>query len=487
MKNMNTSMITFGLAALAAAVLPMSSGAASPTTKTEAQAALRKAVGFFQNKAGYRGAYLYKYSADLKKQEGEGLAYKTTGWTQPPGTPYVGEAYLYAYQATGEAYLLDAAKQTAYALVASQLRSGGWDSRFELGAEHRKRYAYRTEPESGKRRNYTTLDDNKSQSCLMFLMHMDEELKFKDKRIRDTLDYAFDHFLKAQYPNGAWPQQFREPPVAKDFPVKKARYPDSWSRTYPKKRYTGYYTFNDNTIADMLSVLLEAHRIYGGKKFFEAARKTGDFMLLAQMPEPQPGWAQQYNANMEPAWARKFEPASISGGESQGVMRTLITMYRATGDKKYLDPIPRALAYYKRSQRPDGKLARFYELKTNKPLYLTKDDYKLTYSDANMPTHYGFIVSSGLGKIESEYKKALETPKDRLYRPRSGKPGKISSSKSLSSRAKSAIDSLDRRGAWVEKGTLKYHGSDDKTREIIDTRTVVDRVRTLAQFISASK
>ncbi|MFT5030356.1 MAG: FlaG/FlaF family flagellin (archaellin), partial [Candidatus Binatia bacterium] len=103
MKNMNTSMITFGLAALAAAVLPMSSGAASPTTKTEAQAALRKAVGFFQNKAGYRGAYLYKYSADLKKQEGEGLAYKTTGWTQPPGTPYVGEAYLYAYQATGEA------------------------------------------------------------------------------------------------------------------------------------------------------------------------------------------------------------------------------------------------------------------------------------------------------------------------------------------------------------------------------------------------
>ena len=59
--------------------------AALPPTPTEAKAALRKAVDFFQNKAGYRGAYLYKYSADLKKQEGEGLAYKTTGWTQPPG------------------------------------------------------------------------------------------------------------------------------------------------------------------------------------------------------------------------------------------------------------------------------------------------------------------------------------------------------------------------------------------------------------------
>ena len=349
MKNMYALTIKLGLAALVVGALPMHSGAASTPTKSEAQAALRKAVDFFQNEAGYRGAYLYKYSADLKKQEGEGLAYKTTGWTQPPGTPYVGEAYLEAYRMTGEGYLLDGAKQTAYALVASQLRSGGWDSRFELGEEHRKRYAYRTEPESSKRRNYTTLDDNKSQSCLMFLMHMDEELKFKDKRIRDTLDYAFDHFLKPQYPNGAWPQQFREPPVAKDYPVKKARYPESWSRIYPKKRYTGYYTFNDNSIVDMMDVLFEAHRIYGDVKYFDAAAKTGDFLLLAQMPEPQPGWAQQYNGNMEPAWARKFEPASISGGESQKVMQALIRLYRVTGDKKYLEPIPRALAYYKRS------------------------------------------------------------------------------------------------------------------------------------------
>lgn len=475
----------FGFAVISAVSLTLTAGAASAPTQTEAKAALRKAVEFFQNKAGYRGAYLYLYSADLTKQEGEGMAHKTTGWTQPPGTPYVGEAYLEAYRMTGEKYLFDAALQTAYALVASQLRSGGWDSKFELGEEHRKGHAYRTEPESSKRRNYTTLDDNKSQSCLMFLMRMDEELEFKDKRIRDTLDYAFDHFLKAQYPNGAWPQQFREPPVVKDFPVKKARYPETWSRTYPKERYTGYYTFNDNSIADMLEVLLEAHRIYGDKKYFDAARKTGDFMILAQMPEPQPGWAQQYNADMEPAWARKFEPPAISGGESQGVMRTLITMYRATGDMKYLEPIPRALAYYKRSLRPDGKLARFYELKTNKPLYLTKDDYQLTYSDANMPTHYGFIVGSSLEKIERELEKVRQTPKDKLNPAR--KPTTYQMNSSLAKKAQAAIDGMDGRGAWVEKGTLKFHGSDDKTREVIDTRSVVSNIRTLAQFIAASK
>jgi hypothetical protein len=54
-----------------------------------------------------------------------------------------------------------------------------------------------------------------------------------------------------------------------------------------------------------------------------------------------------------------------------------------------LEPVPRAIAYLKRSRLPDGRLARFYELRTNRPLYFTKD-YKLTFSDADVPTHYAF-------------------------------------------------------------------------------------------------
>ncbi|HIG31061.1 MAG TPA: polysaccharide lyase, partial [Verrucomicrobiales bacterium] len=287
-----------------------------------------------------------------------------------------------------------------------------------------------------------------------------------------------------QYPNGAWPQQFREPPDSATHPIKRADYPATWSRTFPNQTYKGHYTFNDNAMVDMMNVLFEAQRIYGDDRYRRAAEKTGGVLLLAQMPEPQPGWAQQYNADMAPAWARKFEPASVGGGEAQSVMFALIQLYRMTGDKKYLEPIPRALAYYKRSQRPDGKLARFYELKTNKPLYFTKD-YQLTYSDADMPTHYGFVVSSRLGKIEREYEDALKTPKDQLDPPRKKDDYKMSSD--LMKRARAAIDIMDSRGAWVEMGKLRYHGSDDKTREIIDTRTVVKNILTLAQFISASK
>ncbi len=129
--------------------------------------------------------------------------------------------------------------------------------------------------------------------------------------------------------------------------------------------------------------MLEAARIYKEPRYLASAEKGGEFMLLSQMPEPQPGWAQQYDREMHPAWARQFEPPSITGGESQSVMRALMLLYRETGQRKYLEPLPRALAYYKRSILPDVEnpseirrracpgrtpcAARFYELKTNRP------------------------------------------------------------------------------------------------------------------------
>ena len=35
-------------------------------------------------------------------------------------------------------------------------------------------------------------------------------------------------------------------------------------------------------------------------------------------------------------------------------MRTLFQLYRQTGDKKYLEPVPRAIAYFRRSRLADG-------------------------------------------------------------------------------------------------------------------------------------
>ncbi len=89
--------------------------------------------------------------------------------------------------------------------------------------------------------------------------------------------------------------------------------------------------------------MLEAARIYGEAKYKAAAEKAGGFILLARMPEPQPARAQQYDRDMHPTWARRFEPPAISGRESQDVMKSLLLLYQETGDKKYIEPLPRTI------------------------------------------------------------------------------------------------------------------------------------------------
>jgi hypothetical protein len=394
-------------------------------TSQLASDSLHRGVHFFRSNVSVHGGYLWRYAADFSEREGEIPASPTTVWVQPPGTPTVGQSYLTVYELTGAAIYLEAARETAHALVQGQLESGGWDYRIEFSEPARKKYAYRidtaersdSKPTERARRNISTLDDNTTQAALSFLMRVDHALDFKDKAIHDATQTALQSLLDAQYPNGAWPQRFEIPPDPKQFPVLSAGYPSSWSRTFPESGYLSFYTFNDGAISDMIELMFLASEIYEDDKYSSAGKQAGDFILLAQMPEPQPGWAQQYDAKMHPAWARKFEPPAITGGESQGVMETLLRLYRFTGEKKYLEPLPRAIAYFRKSQLEDGRLARFYELQTNRPLYFTKD-YQLTFSDADMPTHYGFKATNRLDRIEEEYHKlASSQPANAMCSP----------------------------------------------------------------------
>ena len=169
--------------------------------------------------------------------------------------------------------------------------------------------------------------------------------------------------LAAQRPNGGWPQRWTGTPVdPREYPVQAARFPKDYPREYPKHNYNGYYTLNDNTQRDCVMTLLDAAKRLGRPEFRAAALKGGNFLLLAQLPEPQPTWAQQYNPQLEPAWARAFEPPSVCSNESGGAMRLLIDLYLETGDAKYLEPLPRAIAWFKRSEIAPGIWARLYEI-----------------------------------------------------------------------------------------------------------------------------
>jgi len=452
--------------------------AAEPPTRSQAAAGLRKAVAFFREKVAVGGGYVWRYSADLTKREGEGKVGATTVWVQPPGTPTVGEALVEVYELTRGRYYLDAARESAMALLRGQMHSGGWMARIELDPARRRRYAYRADGKpAAKARDYSSLDDDQTQSALRFLMRYDKATAFADKPVHEAVLYGLDRLLAAQFPNGGWPQVYRGPADASKHPVKPAGYRESGR--YPRiKAYSDFYTLNDNLMGDVIDTLLRAWRVYDEKRYRQAALRAGDFLILAQMPQPQPGWAQQYDFDMCPAWARKFEPPAITGGESQQVMMTLMDLYELTGQRKYVEPIGRALAYYKRSLLPDGRLARFYELKTNRPLYFTRD-YKLTYDDADMPTHYAFKIGSSLGRIEKRYDALTSRPW------RQPPQARASASRPSGATVRRVLDAMDDRGAWVEAGKMRYWPKADPTRKVIDPRTFVRNVRLLARYVSA--
>ncbi len=473
---------------LIALILTTPEATAQPT-RQDAVSTMHRAVSFFRQHASASGGYVYQWSADLSKREGEGQVGMTTAWIQPPGTPSVAMAYLHAYRLTRDPLLLDAARETAAALLLGQLQSGGWDNKIEFADQERKKYAYRIDGGIGKKlRNVTTFDDNKSQSVIRFLMQLDQELEFNNEPIHEAVMYALDGVLRSQDPGGAWPQRYSEFADPNTKVIQQATFPETWSRTFPGIDYSGYFTLNDNTMSDLIQTTLDAWQIYGDQRYLAAAEKGGDFFLRAQLPEPQPGWAQQYDREMHPAWARKFEPPAITGGESQGVMQTLILLYRRTAATsknadRFLQPLDRAIPYYRRSLLEDGRLARFYELRTNRPLFFTKD-YQLTYSAEDLPTHYSFIVPSKLDRIETQLQEVRRTPIDQLFSPPLLHPPKAT--RSLAENAQRVIDSLDSRGAWVEAGRLKYYGQDDPTRQVIRSETFIQHLGTLADWIAAN-
>ena len=456
---------------------------AEPELRVLAADALRRAVTFFHNTLAVEGGYVYRYSADLANREGEGAVGADVAWVQPPGTPAVGLALVEAYERVGEPYLLAAARDAGECLIKGQLRSGGWTDRVELSGGRRRKFAYRVEPPGRKRFNWTTLDDDKTQSAVRFFCRLDPATGFADARVHEASRFALESIVKAQFPNGAWPQGYEAFPEPRRFPVVRASYPDAWPRQHPGGDYWRYYTFNDNAIADTVDALLLAAEVYREPRYRAAAVRAGEFILLAQMPEPQPAWAQQYDFDMHPAWARKFEPPAISGSESQGVIRTLLRLFTETGERRFLEPVPRAIAYLRRSALADGRLARFYELKTNRPLYFNRR-YELTYDDADVPTHYSFKVANRLDELAREH--------DRLARLKPPEMAALRSARAASAQpvptpeeVRAVIAALDDRGAWVEAGMLRHHGKADDTRRVIETATFIRNVGVLSQFLGA--
>ena len=338
-RSLGLSVLVLGLVALDAGVLRAETPDAA--LRKDALRTLKESAAFFHEKVARHGGYVYYVSLDLQARWGEGKAGPDTVFVQPPGTPTVGMAFLVGPCGDGRPLLSRfSAMPRRRWCTASSNRAAGRRSFSSPG------------PRLGKYRhghggdwNASSLDDGQTQSALQMLVRADRALGFQHAAIHEAALYGLNALLGAQFPNGAFPQVWRGP-VRRSAAAPAglhARYPDyDWRVEGKIKEYWDQYTLNDGLAGTVSDTLIAAHQVYGDARYTAALEKLAGFLLVAQMPEPQPAWCQQYNEQMIPIWARKFEPPAVSGWESQDAIETLIKIARYTGERKILEPIPRA-------------------------------------------------------------------------------------------------------------------------------------------------
>lgn len=464
------------------------SAIAAEPLATRTRTALEKATAFMRS-ISTEGGYLWRYSEDLQERWGENKATPSQIWIQPPGTPSMGMAFLRAYAVTGEHQFLDGAQAAAFALVRGQLESGGWDYLIDFDPAKSQQWFRRADKapsldtRTAGRKNVSTFDDDNTQSALQFLMAFAKASPRADqpqlREIREALEYGLAKMLEAQYPNGAWPQRYHgQPRDLSKFPVKRANVPERYPLEHPKTDYSGYYTLNDHTQRDCIRTMLEAFKQFGERQYLEAAQRGGDFLVAAQLPKPQSAWAQQYNFEMEPAWARAFEPPAVCTGESAGAVRTLLDLYLETGEEKYLRPIPAAIEWFERSRINSNTWARLYELGANQPIYGDRDGkihHRLEELSEERRRGYAWQGNFNIPATVAYFEEVQKAGRSAYLAKHSQKSARTDAQRAaLEGEAERVIAALDDRGRWVVNGR-------------IETRVFIRNLQILCDYLETSK
>jgi hypothetical protein len=443
-----------------------------------ARQTMEQAAAYYHSKLSLDGTFVWAYSPDLSVRRGEGGRVKQdVSWNQPPGTPAIGAAFLRVYQATGDESWLRAAHETALALARTQLISGGWFYHAEVSAGNRGRWCYRDKDgeeckkiKDNKFKNRTVLDDNTTQGVLSFLIWFDEISGGADTEIRAVIDYGLEKIIKSQYPNGAFPISSNStektgeivPSLTASLP------PGEWPKTWIKPQTPPYFILNDDAVRDTIRLLLSAERRFGRVEYLDAAVRAGDFLLAAQLPAPQRGWAQTYDKKMQPVWGRIFEPPALASRESAGAVDALLQLYDHTRAQRFLEGAREGAEWLKKVRLEDGSWARFFELATDRPLFITSKNM-ISYSDVDLLDHYNLKNFFGIPSVLDLADRMLDGGSDNA-RPYWPSPSDQLSGSELENRARSYVARLDGDGRWIDDGWIK-------------SETFVDAIFALSRYV----
>ncbi len=306
-------------------------------------------------------------------------------------------------------YRTDEAKAIAESVIQYQSPQGGWPKSTNLAKPPRSPGDI---PPPGRGRA-NSLDNDATTVPMQFLARMAHETG--EAKYRDVFLRGVDYLLAAQYPNGGWPQFW---------PLRKG--------------YYSHVTFNDGAMIRALEVLRDVAKgeaPYGfvdakHRELATAAVARGiDCILNTQVRQngQLTAWCAQHDEKtFEPAWARAYEPPSLSGAETVGILRFLMSI--ESPSEQVIASVEGAVSWLRSVQmkgwrveevrhgdgRRERKLiadpnapplwARFYELGSNRPLYLDRDsafhyDYhEISYERRSGYSYHGNWANSLLDR-----------------------------------------------------------------------------------------
>jgi len=329
--------------------------------------------------------------------------------SQDTGAALKAEQYL---KESDEWFSSAAGRQVANNVLSWQTHAGDWPKNADLAS---KAFA-------GDREKLRGTFDNGATTAEIRLLARAFRVT-KDDRYRESVFKGVDHILAAQYLNGGWPQY--SPP--------------------PANSYHRHITFNDGTMLRLLellrSVATSADLDFVDSTRRESARRAFDrgieCILKCQIivQGKLMVWCAQHDEkDFSPRSARTFELVSLSGAESAGVLRLLMTLDRPSPE--IIRAVIAGTEWFEtaklsglRQTRVNGNTtitpdpdapplwARFYEIDTGRPLFAGRDGvpkYSLADIEAerrNGYAWYGFWGEAVANDCTKWSKKWLGSPK----------------------------------------------------------------------------
>jgi len=307
-------------------------------------------------------------------------------------------------------YAVDEATRIANQVLVYQRDNGGWEKNVDMAAmltqeERQKLLAEKSSSD-------TTIDNGATTTQLQYLAKVITAKNIDSHKA--GFFKGIDFLIGMQYENGGFPQ------------------------FYPlKKDYSRYITYNDNAMIYVLKLLRDIAKKKEDYLFVDEVRRLKaekaveraiPVLLTTQVVigGERTVWAAQYDERtLKPASARKFEPISLTAGESVGIVKFL--MLESNPSAETVDAIESAVKWFEsnklngiRWERKNGEngvvkdksappiWARFYQIETMKPIFIGRDaviKYDVSQIEAERRNGYAWYVDGPRDLIDEDYQK----------------------------------------------------------------------------------